>query len=190
MRKKYLIFFLAGISIGLICFLSGSFCRSVVLKIKHAENELTELKIQQKEIAQFDYTYTLSNIDLGEKYWGNNILHKPHIFFVISSLNCSLCLDKFMQQLINMQDSIDLERTTILLLNSSSEILYRYKRIYKIKIPMMITNIDKLNQMMNRLNSPYVFVADSSYQIMHLYSDKRLLSLPLYLNIIKQRYFE
>lgn len=37
MRKKYLIFFLAGISIALICFLSGSFCRSVVLKIKHTE---------------------------------------------------------------------------------------------------------------------------------------------------------
>ncbi len=189
MYKKYLNLFLTCVFVALICFILGTLCRNIILKINHLESDLTELKIQQNKFHEFDCTYTLSDINLEDKYWGTNTSHKPHIFFVISSLNCSLCLDKFMQQIINMQDSFNLERTTILLLNSSPEILYRYKRIYKIKIPTLITNIDKLNLMMHRVNTPYVFVTDSTNRIMHLYSDKTFLTLSQYLDIIKKRYF-
>ena len=189
MYKKYLKFFLACVFTALIFLILGTQSRKIILKVNHLENKLTELKIEQKDLHLFDYTYESSDIYLSDKYWGNNTLHMPHIFFVVSSLNCSLCLDKFMKQIIKMQDSINLERSTILLLNSSPEILFQYKRVYNIKIQMHIINIDKLNLMMNTINTPYIFIVDSNNQIMHLYSDKTDLSLSQYLDIIKQRYF-
>ena len=57
MYKKYLKFFLACVFTALIFLILGTQSRKIILKVNHLENKLTELKIEQKDLHLFDYTY-------------------------------------------------------------------------------------------------------------------------------------
>lgn len=188
-RKKIIIYILIGIVCSILMFGVGFVCRKIISKINYLQNELSQTNLLQKDLDEFYYTYSLSPIDLKNELWGENRLKEPHIFFVVSDLNCSLCLDKFMKQIVSLQDSINIHRSSLLLLNTSGEILHRYKRIYKIQIPMYIINTEKLDSIMNRWNVPYAFISDQNNHIMHLYSSKDILSFKQYIKLMKQRYF-
>lgn len=187
-RKKIIVSILIGVVCSVFMFGAGFFCQNVISKIDYLQNELSETNLLQKNMEEFYYTYSLSPVDLKNELWGENRSKEPHIFFVVSDLNCSLCLDKFMKELVALQDSINIHRSSLLLLNTSGEILHRYKRIYKIKIPIYAATIERLDTIMNHWNAPYAFISDQNNCIMHLYSSKDVLSFKRYLELMKQHY--
>lgn len=78
--------------------------------------------------------------------------------------------------------------STLLVLNGSKEIISRYKRVYKIKIPIFPCDEKLLSRIMEEFNTPFAFISDKDKKIMHLYNEKTKLPFDEYFQILKRRY--
>lgn len=169
--------------------MSAFICRKYNSEINKLKISLIKHGKLQEKLDNLNYSYSLSDIDLKEEFWFENSDKDVHLFFVISDLNCSVCLDKFMKQCLEIQDSIDEKYCTLLVLNGSKEIISRYKRVYKIKIPIFPCDEKLLSRIMEEFNTPFAFISDKDKKIMHLYNEKTKLPFDEYFQILKRRYF-
>lgn len=179
-----------GVSFSILMFGAGVLSRNIKHKINSLENDLAEIRLLQEDLSDFYYSSSLDSIELKDVYWGCNRSRKDHLFIVVSEMNCSMCLSDFLNQIISFQDSLDVNRSSILLLNSSEENLHRYKRVYNIKIPMYCIRSGRLNVLMKRFDMPFIFVSDKRAYMKYLYSFKENSFLKSYLRIMYDRIFK